>query len=246
MVAESAELEADGAAKMDAASSSAATTAILPPVPRSTFAARPASGRQPRSGKLVAAVIALGVAIAMLAAFATLWQLERSHASRLQADLSQVQTKLALTRTTLKATRANLASTASLSDKRRAVLLQAQDVVAKVDSLLSAVDNIQGKAGILESQGSTMAGDAEIFISTVSDLVNYLVRSSGGYVDYAWVGQEIATANSQLAGLRYDESTFSSGDSSYGGASRSFGLKADAFSSSVRALQKQLKAVTSK
>jgi hypothetical protein len=219
---------------------------ISPPVPRSAFTLEPPPERELRGGKLVATLAVLVAAVAACVAFAALWQTERSHANRLQADLIQSRLALASTKTKLVATQARLSSATSLSDKRRAVLLQAQDVVAKVDPLLSSVDNIQARAGNLASQGSTLAGDADSFISTVTDLVNYLVHSSGGYVDYDWVGQQIDTANSQLATLSYDESSLSSGDSSYGNASKSFGVKADAFSASVRALQKQLKAVTAK
>jgi hypothetical protein len=221
-------------------------TLISPPVPRSAFAPEPSPERQLRGAKLVATLALLVAAVAALVAFAALWQTERSHANRLQTDLAQSQLELASTKTKLRATQARLTSATSLSDKRRAVLLQAQDVVAKVDPLLSSVDNIQARAGNLASQGSTVTEDADSFISTVTDLVNYLVRSSGGYVDAAWVGQQIDTANSQLATLGYDESSFGSGYSSYGNASKSFGVKADAFSASVRALQKQLKTVTSK
>jgi hypothetical protein len=224
---------------------SASAISVSPPVPRSAFESEPA-GRRLGGRLLVVAIAALVAALAGFAIFAALWQMERNHASRLHGALTQSRLDLASTKAKLAATQAKLSSATSLSDKRRAVLLHAQDVVAKVDPLLSAVDNIQGKAGNLASQGSAMTGDAETFISTVADLVNYLVNSSGGYVDYTFVGQQIDTANSELSTLRHDESAFSSGDSSYGGASKSFGVKADAFSASVRALQKQLSAVTSK
>jgi hypothetical protein len=219
---------------------------ISPPVPRSAFAPARSPGWQLSGGKLAATLAVVAAAFAALVALAALWQTERNHANELQAHLSQSRLELASTKTKLAATKARLSSATSLSDKRRAVLLQAQDVVAKVDPLLSSVDNIQARAGNLASQGSTLAGDADSFISTVTDLVNYLVHSSGGYVDYNWVGQQIDTANSQLTTLSYDESSLSSGDSSYENASKSFGVKADAFSASVRSLQKQLKAATAK
>jgi hypothetical protein len=222
---------------------------IDPPLNLSTEERSPAARRSERllhGWHLAVAGFLLALTLAGLATFAALWQAESNHASTLLRSLSDTRAELASTKATLHATQAQLAETASLSDKRRAVLLQAADVVGKVDPLLSAVDNIQGKAENLSAQGSVLTADADSFISTVSDLVNYLIRTSSDYVDYSWVEQQIDSANSQLNTLRYDESAFSSGDAGYSDASKSFGVKADAFSASVRALQKQLKAVSSK
>jgi hypothetical protein len=203
-------------------------------------------GQSLRGWQFPGAGLLLALAVAGLATFAALWQSQSNHATRLQRSLAKTSTELASTKATLLTTQAQLFSARSLSDKRRAVLVQAADVVAKVDPLLSSVDNIQGKAQTMSSLGSGLSGDAETFISTVAGLVNYLYRSEGGYVDYAWVNQQIDNANTQLNTLRYDESMFSTGDTAYGDASKAFGVKADAFSVSVRRLQKQLKDVTAK
>src|SRR5262249_9406864 len=145
-----------------------------------------------------ALALALVGSVAGVIAFAVLWQLQTSRATRLQNEVTQQHTSLLSTRAALRSTREQLSAATRLSAKRRAVLLQAGDVASKVDPLLSAVDNIEGKAGELSAQGSTVAFDAESFISTVTDLVNYLVRTSTDYVDYAWVNQEIDAANTQL------------------------------------------------
>lgn len=204
------------------------------------------SGRYIASWKVAVAGVLLAAALAGLAAFATLWQLESSKSHRLRDQLATTRSGLDATKSALAATRAQLDSTNALSNKRRAVLLQAQDILGKVDPLLSSVDNVQSKAGGLASQGTAVSGDSEAIIATVAGLVNYLIRSNGGYVDFAWVNQEIASANSEIDALRYDESVFSTDDESYTGASTAFVTKANSFSSSIRVLERQLKSVTSK
>jgi hypothetical protein len=202
--------------------------------------------RHVASWKLGVSGVLLAAALTGVGVFATLWQLQSGKAHRLGRELAGARSELAATKATLSDTRVRLASTNGLSNRRRAVLLQAQDVLGKVDPLLSSVDNVQSKAGDLAAQGTVLSNDAEAIVSTAADLVNYLVQSSGGYVDSAWVGQEIDTANSEIATLRYDESVFSGDDGRYENASTSFVAKADSFSASIRALQKQLRAVTTK
>jgi hypothetical protein len=195
---------------------------------------------QPRKGRTTLVTIALGVATAGLVAFAVLWQIQVSHAHHLATTLDRTRATVASTRMTLAQTQAKLTAATSLSEKRKQVLLQAKDVLAKVDPLLSAVDNIQNKATSLGDQGSSVAYDAEQFIGTVADLVNYMLQTSADYIDYNYVNQAINIANGELGTIRSDEATLSGDNSAYSGASSSFGTKANAFTSSVRALQKQL------
>jgi hypothetical protein len=180
---------------------------------------------------LAATVVALGV----------LWRTEVSHAHRLTDSLQLTQGRLASTQAKLARTRSQLAATSSESERRRRALVETQDVLAQVDPLLSAVDGVQGKASDLGRQGSTIAADSESFITTVSDLVNYMLQTDQAYIDYSYVSQQIDTANGELASIRADEAAFSDSSSAYGATSSAFTTKASAFTQSVRTLQKQLK-----
>ena len=132
-VEEVSETEDAGRQDEDALEPPGASNPILisSPVPRSAFAPPDQSGRQLRRGKLVATLAVAAAAFAALVAFAALWQTERSHANQLQADLSQSRLALTSTKAKLATTQARLSSATSLSDKRRAVLLQAQDVAGE-------------------------------------------------------------------------------------------------------------------
>jgi hypothetical protein len=166
--------------------------------------------------------------------------MEASHASDLRSTLGATRADLAATQSNLQRANAKLVAANSLAERRRDVLLQAKDVLGKVDPLLSSVDNIQSKAGALGSDGSTISGDAESFIGTVSSLVNYLINADPNYIDYTWVNNEIDAANGELYTIRADESVLGGGNTAYTNASAGFGSKADAFTQSVRRLQKQL------
>jgi len=199
-----------------------------------------------RSGRKLLRAGALVAGAAGLIVFAVLWQLQSRHADHLARSLASTQATLAQTQATLAETKTRLTAATSLSERRRRVLVRAQDVLTKVDPLLSSVDNIQHKAGALGEQGSTVASDADAFIGTVADLVNYMVDTSPEYIDYGYVNQAIDEANSQLATIRADEATFGDNSSAYGDASSAFEARATAFTGSVRALQKQLHAAAGK
>lgn len=218
-------------------------TAVIPPQPLpAPVAAAPKGRRWP----LVVSLITLVLALAAAAGLAVLWQKESHRVHTLSRNLAATQASLHTTKATLKKTQASLASTQALSAKRRAVLLQAQDVLTKVDPLLSSVDNIQNKASAVVTQGSTLSGDSETFISTVSDLVNYMVDTNAAYYDYSYISQQIDSANSELDTIRADEGIFSDNTTAERNASDAFGTKASAFTQSVRTLQKQLKQVAGK
>lgn len=211
-------------------------TAIQPPLP-----APPPATAHPRRSRLLTA--ALVVCAAGFVAFAVLWQMQRSHAHTLARSLAATKVSLASTRASLHATQTKLQSASALSEKRRVVLLQAKDVLSKVDPLLSSVDTIQNKAGAVGDQGSTLSGDAETFIGTVADLVNYMLNTNAAYYDYGYINQAIDNANAELDTIRADEAGLSGDSSAYGTASNGFSNKASAFTQSVRTLQKQLNGV---
>jgi hypothetical protein len=184
----------------------------------------------------------IAVLVAVLAGtvvLGVLWRLQASDAQHLRRTLHATRLRLASSQSDLSRTKQTLAATSSKSEKRRQALVQTQDVLAQVDPLLSSVDGVQNKAGALGDQGSTISSDAEAFIGTVADLVNYMLQP--GTNDYTYVGQQVDTANSELATMRADEGLFGDANSAYGTASTAFGSKASAFTQSVRALQKQLK-----
>lgn len=229
----------------DAWPTEAEVTAVQSPLPApavpSATATVPAARRGSR--RLTAALL---VCAAGLVAFAVLWQMQMSHAHSLSHTLARTESKLTSTSVQLRRTQAKLSSATALSEKRRFVLLQAKDVLGKVDPLLSSVDTIQNKAGAVGDQGSTLTSDAETFISTVADLVNYMLNTNASYYDYGYINQGIDNANSELDTIRADEAVFASNTSAYGGASDAFSGKASAFTKSVRLLQKQLNEAASK
>lgn len=204
---------------------------LAAPVHSASLTAR--QRRWPTIGAIVAAVVVAG-------AFAVLWQMQTAHAHKLSRTLSATRTSLASAAATLHTTRAKLQSATALSEKRRDVLLRAKDVLAKVDPLLSSVDTIQNKAATVGSRGTTLSSDSETFISTVADLVNYMIHNDAAYYDWGYINQQIDSANTELGTIHYDEGALSGDTSAYGGASDKFGTKASAFTQSVRALQKQL------
>jgi hypothetical protein len=185
---------------------------------------------------LIAALVAVSAGAIVLGA---LWRMQASNAQHLRRTLHATRLTLASTQSNLDQTKQALAATRSESEKRRQALVQTQDVLAKVDPLLSSVDGVQNKAGALGIQGETISSDAEAFITTVANLVTYLLAP--GTNNYTYVNQQIDIANNELDTMRADESLFGSDSSGYGAASTAFGTKATAFTQSVRALQKQLK-----
>lgn len=215
-------------------------TTVQPPLPVSA-GARSASSR--RSRILIAALVA---ALAGLAAVAVMWQMQTQHAHKLSRTLAATRGTLASTQSMLKKSRLKLDSANALSERRKVVLLQAGDVLAKVDPLLSSVDTIQNKAGTVGDQGSTLSSDSETFISTVADLVNYMINNDAAYYDWGWINQQIDSANGELGTIRADEAVLYGDTSAYGSASDKFGTKASAFTQSVRTLEKQLNAAVGK
>jgi hypothetical protein len=189
-----------------------------------------------RTWPLIAALVAV---VAGTIVLGVLWRLQADDAQHLRRTLHATRLRLASTQSDLSRTKQTLAAASSKSEKRRQALVQTQDVLAQVDPLLSSVDGVQHKAGALGNQGSTISSDAEAFIGTVADLVNYMLQP--GTNDYTYVGQQVDTANIELATMRADEGLFGDANSAYGTASAAFGTKASAFTQSVRALQKQLK-----
>jgi hypothetical protein len=190
------------------------------------------------------AVAAFGVVGTLV--FGLLWHVQTGHTHRVQTSPAMTQAELARVQTRLGVTKARLQSVTSLAEKRRAVLLEAQNVLTKVDPLLSSVDGIQNQAGVLKDQGDAIATDADTLMGTMATLASYLIQTDTAYVDYTYVESVIGDVRSELDTLRADESLFGGANSRYDGASTKFGNKADAFSTAVRGLQKQLNAVTAK
>jgi hypothetical protein len=188
-------------------------------------------------------VLVAAALVATAAAFAGLWVVQLQHAKKLNRSLHRTQSTLALTQTSLARTKKSLANATNQSERRREAIVQTQDVLQKVDPLLSSVDNVQGKANDMSAQGENVSSDAEVFISTVADLVNYMVDNGNDptVLDYGWITGQIDTANNELDSLRADEGLFGSDAADYGSASSAFGTKATSFTQAVRTLQKQLK-----
>jgi hypothetical protein len=75
-------------------------------------------------------------------------------------------------------------------------------------------------------------------------LGNYLIQTDPSYIDRTYLQGLINDANYQLSIVRDDEASLGVADGEYNSATSGFGNKADAFASSVRSLQKQLKGAT--
>lgn len=209
---------------------------------RASELTRPVKRRWP----LVILGIFAAAATAVALTFVFLWHSQSQRASRLETTLNATRADLAQMRIALQSTQERLLSTTSLADKRRTVLLQAQDVLGKVDSLLSSVDNIQARARDIQSQRDSFTADSDTLTSTMITLGNYLIRTDPGYIDGTYLQGLISDANYELSVVRDDEASLGAADGQYNSASSGFGTKADAFSSSVRNLQKQLKGATTK
>jgi hypothetical protein len=217
----------------DVAPSVTQTTQVLAP--------EPMTASRSRRWPLLLAVLLGVAALAAAVIFGLLWRSATSHASHTEAKLDVSQANLRTTAAALRDTSAKLAAVTSLSDRRKAVLLQAQDVLAKVDPLLSSVDDIQGKATAIQAQRDIFTGDSDTLTQTMITLGNYVIQTDPAYIDQTYLQQLIDSANSELATVRTDEANLSGSDSGYTTASSGFGNKANAFSASVRSLQKQLK-----
>ena len=234
----------------DEGSAEAATVILMPPPAETTAESFPVvPSTAPASGvgrwRRYALAVALVAAIAGVVVFGLLWHSARGHANRLQHSLDATRASLAQTKASLAATTAQLRSTTALAERRRAVLVQAQDVLAKVDPLLSSVDAVQGQSGQLQSDGETISGDADSLVSALATAANYLANTSPAYIDIPYYNSLIGTANDYFYALKAAEGLFASAESSYRGASATFGNRADAFSSSVLRLQRQLKGAVS-
>lgn len=184
--------------------------------------------------------------VALIAAvvLAALLALEFSHARRINNELASTRVSLQQTERHLVRTLHQLSSSTALSKRRRAVLLQAQTVLQKVNPLLSSVDGVQSQAQTLQGNADTLSSDAATFNQTVVTLINYLLQNDASSWDLSYVNTLIDDANSELDSVGSDEGEVSNADDTYNHASASFGNRADSFSSSVLALEKQLKSVT--
>ena len=217
----------------DALPAAAQTTQVL--------AREPVPVTRVRRWPLRLAVVIGVAALAAAVTFGLLWRSATAQVGRTEANLDVSQATLRTTEGTLRDTSAKLAAVTSVSDRRKTVLLQAQDVLAKVDPLLSSVDDIQSKATAIQAQRDTFTSDSDTLTQTMITLGNYVIQTDPSYIDQTYLQQLIDSANSELATVRVDEANLSGADSGYTTASSGFGNKANAFSASVRSLQKQLK-----
>jgi hypothetical protein len=209
----------------------------------------PVMGLQPtpRSSRpLYSVSLGLVAAAIGLAVLAFLWHSASVHATHVQHRLTASQRELVVTKARLAATAAQLDSTTALARRRRAVLVQAQKVLTKVDPLLSSVDGIQGQSTTVQGDGDALASDANNLVSALVAAANYLYYTSPTDFDpTTWSGL-VGTVNGYFDSFKADETLFASAKSGYGSASTKFGNQADAFSSAVRRLQRELKSAVGK
>jgi hypothetical protein len=183
-------------------------------------------------------VLVLGAAIAALA---TLWRAEVRAHRHATSQLFASQANVGELEKSLERTKSSLAQAQALASKRKEVLLQANRVLKRVDPLLSSVDELQQVTSGIRTSRDTFAADSDQMVSVLIGLYNYVSQTSTDYIDWYWVSDQVNVVNGELATVRSDAATLSSYDSKYDDASTRFGLRATAYTSSVRALQGQLK-----
>lgn len=209
-----------------------------PVVPDTPLAPVASPSRRRRWPLIVVSVIAAG-GLAATTSFALLLRSEIHHGTRLEASLDANQSSLRTAQTALALTRGKLAATTSLAARRRTVLLQAADVLKKVDPLLSDADNIKQITSQIQTARDTFASDST---QMTTDLI-YLENFEANPQNYPGVDQAslVNQVNGELSTVRYDYAVLTTSDGTFSTATTTFGGHADAFTSAVRTLQKQLK-----
>ncbi len=189
--------------------------------------------------KHATAIAASLLAFASIAVLASFLVIERQHSSKVTNQRSAARSQLV-------SVKAKLVSAERLSEKRRAVLIQAKEVLGRVDPLLSSIDGLQQSVSEIRADRDQFTSDVETLYSSLADLANSLLdaNNNGYYLDASYLNSTIDSINYELQTVSDDSDTLNSSDSSYSSASDRFGNRADAFSASVRRLQRQLRAVT--
>lgn len=220
------------------AASNAEASQVIPDTLPAPVASR---SRRRRWALIVVSVIAVG-GLAAPTSFALLWRSEIHHGTRLEASLDANENSLRTAQTALALTRGKLAATTSLAARRRTVLLQAADVLKKVDPLLSDADNIKQITSQIQTARDTFASDST---QMTTDLI-YLENFEANPQNYPGVDQSslVNQVNVELSTVRYDYAVLTTSDGTFSTATTTFGGHADAFTSAVRTLQKQLKSAT--
>lgn len=224
-----------------------AVSASSPQVPEDTLvaatlspAAAASTSRHGRSRIIVATLLA-AIGVASLTVFAILWQSESDHATRLETRLDSSEAQLRATQSKLAATQTNLAATSSLSARRRLVLIRAQTVLTKVDPLLSDADGLKQITTQIQAARDAFAADSAQMTTDLLALENYEANPQNyPAIDQSSLANQV---NAELGLVRSDYTTLTSSDGSFSTASTTFGTHADAFTTAVRGLQKQLNGV---
>jgi hypothetical protein len=183
-------------------------------------------------------VLVLGAAIAALT---TLWRAEVNAHRQAARALVASQSHVAELERSVATTQNSLVRAEALASKRKEVLLQANRVLNRVDPLLSSVDELQQVTSEIRTSRDSFATNSDQMVSDLIGLYNYVSQTSTDYIDWSWVNDQVNVVNSELSAVRGDSATLSSYDGKYEDASKRFGLRATAYTSSVRTLQGQLK-----
>jgi hypothetical protein len=208
-----------------------ASTMVGRPVPLAHPASHPVEtgSRGWISRKRLVAVVATLCAVAAVAALAVEWRAEAGAHHAAASKAASLTAQLVVTRGHLASARADLARTTKIAAQRQAVLLQADSTLKKVDPLLSQVDQLKNAAS-QDEQANSDWGDS------LSDAYNYLNNNMGA-IDWSYADSLVDNANQLLTSAQAAESN-------YARVADGFGAKADAFTQSVRLLQRQLKTAT--
>jgi hypothetical protein len=131
--------------------------------------------------------------------------------------------------------------------KQKALLNETAVVLRRVDPLLSNVDRLQQVTSDITAGRDTFSADANTLVDSMITLGNDLIDAANiSGVDVSYLSSEIDTVNGQIDTVRYESTNLSNYDDSYRAASNAFGANADAFTKSVRQLQRALRRLTGK
>ncbi|OAI55620.1 hypothetical protein AYO48_03175 [Gaiella sp. SCGC AG-212-M14] len=120
-------------------------------------------------------------------------------------------------------------------------------MLRRVDPLLSNVDRLQHLTSDIQAGRDTFSGDANSLVENMITLGNDLIAAANiSGVDVSYLQSEIDTVNTEIDTVRYDSSSLSNYDDAYTAASTAFGNNADAFTKSVRQLQRALRNLSKK
>jgi hypothetical protein len=184
----------------------------------------------------------VGALLLVAGLLAFLWHAERTKHHAATRNLDQANAQIDELTATKERLTSELANARDIAARRAAVLNRANRVLQGVEPLLSSVDELKSLAGDMSEQRDIFASDTATLVDDLVTLANYLLEP--GANDYYYVSGMIDQINAELTTVRDGQDSLTNYDGNYSAASSRFDIRATALTRSVRALKRQLKAVT--